>query len=75
MIDPAIVRAGVNGSLIGVIEGLKADPLYVGRDSRGWINCSCMTNYCPCEHEGFMAAVALVESWLLAGMSDPSAKV
>ncbi len=51
---------------------LKAHHLYRPLDRWGAIDCSCMTHYCPCDHEGFRTAVALLEA---LEMSDPSAKV
>lgn len=51
---------------------LKAHHLYRHRDSWGYLDCSCMTHYCACDHEGFALAVSILE---VLAMSDPSAKV
>ncbi len=56
--------------MIDILAVMRDHDLYRERDSRGWLNCSCMTHYCACDHEGFRQAYELIES-----MSDPTAKV
>ena len=52
-----------------ILAVMRDHDLYRERERYG-VNCSCMTNYCDCDHEGFRQAYELIQS-----MSDPTAKV
>ena len=56
--------------MIDILAVMRDHDLYreVGRYG---MDCSCMTNYCDCDHSGFRQAYDLIASLL----SDPSARI